>query len=276
VSRLVSVSLASKDHMPTLVLPPRFTPDTIAVGNAAHAARWSVERFASWRLPEGWRGEDVALYGEPLFAAVVADQLGLVLLEPPFNWLTTLAEKYRKRDVRFATLGEARQLGQAAFVKPADDKGFLAGVFPFGAKLPGEDILPGTTPVLIAEPVKWEVEFRCFVLEREVVTLSPYLRYGELAQSPEGQWEDERTENAREFAQGVLCDDSVSLPPAVVVDVGIIEGRGWAVIEANAAWGSGIYGCDPRAVLRVVRRACLQREQVSAAESRWVVVRVAG
>jgi hypothetical protein len=262
--------------MPTLVLPPRFTPDTIAVGNAAQAVGWPVERLPRWRLPDGWRSEDVALYGEPLFAAVVADQLGLVLLEPPFDWLTTLAEKYRKRDVRFATLGEARQLVQAAFVKPADDKCFLAGVFPSGAQLPSEDILPGATPVLIAEPVRWEVEFRCFVLEREVVTLSPYLRNGELAQSPEGHWEDERTEVAREFAQGVLSDGSVSLPPAVVIDVGIIEGRGWAVIEANAAWGSGIYGCDPAAVLRVVRRACLPRGQVPTSDGRWVVERAAG
>lgn len=262
--------------MPTLVLPPRFTPDTIAVGNAAHAVGWSVERFLSWRLPEGWRGEDVALYGEPLFAAVVADQLGLILLEPPFDWLTTLPEMYRKRAVRFATLGEARHLRQPTFVKPADDKCFLAGVFPSGVQLPSEDLLPGTTPVLIAEPVKWEIEFRCFVLEREVVTLSPYLRYGELAQSPEGHWEDERTDPAGEFAQRVLKDGSVNVPPAVVMDIGIIEGRGWAVIEANAAWGSGIYGCDPEAVLRVVRRACLSREQVPATDVPWVVKRAAG
>jgi len=262
--------------MPTLVLPPRFTRDTIVVGNAARAAGWAVERFPSWRLPDGWCGEDVALYGEPLFAAVVADQLGLILLEPPFDWLTTLAEKYRKRAVQFSTLGKARQLGQPAFVKPADDKCFLAGVFRSGAQLPSEDILPGTTPVLVAEPVKWEVEFRSFVLDSEVVTLSPYLRSGELAQSPDGHWEDERTDQAREFAQSMLSDRSVNLPPAVVMDVGVIEGRGWAVIEANAAWGSGIYGCDPEAVLRVVRRACLPRGKVPATDVRWVVERAAG
>src|SRR5262249_17807356 len=109
-----------------------------------------------------------------------------------------------------------------------------------------------------------------------VVTLSPYLRYGELVQSPEGHWEDERTDAARGFAQGVLSDGSVTLPPAVVMDVGVIEGRGWAVIEANAAWGSGIYGCDPAAVLGVVRRACLQRGRVPATDGRWVVERAAG
>jgi len=61
--------------MPTLVLPPRFTPDTIAVGHAAAAVGWEVERLPSWRAPEWLRGQDVVLYGEPLFAAVVADEL---------------------------------------------------------------------------------------------------------------------------------------------------------------------------------------------------------
>jgi hypothetical protein len=35
----------------TLVLPPRYTPDTIAVGRAAGSAGWDVERLASWRVP---------------------------------------------------------------------------------------------------------------------------------------------------------------------------------------------------------------------------------
>lgn len=261
--------------MPTLVLPPRFTPDTIAVGHAAVAIGWAVERLPSWRVPEWLRGRDVVLYGEPLFAAVVADELGLALLEPPFDWLPMLAAEYRQRQVRFATLEEARQLQQPAFVKPADDKCFVAAVFSSGQQLPGEDVLPSATPILIAEPVQWEVEFRCFVLERQVATLSPYLRLGELAQSSDGIWSDDRTEQARVFAQGVVSDNSVDLPPAVVMDVGIINGRGWAVIEANAAWGSGIYGCDPAEVLRVVRRACLRRDQVSTADQRWVVVRSA-
>jgi hypothetical protein len=46
------------------------------------------------------------------------------------------------------------------------------------------------------------------------------------------------------------------LPVAVAVDVGVIRTRGWAVIECNAAFGAGIYGCDPLEILRVLRCAC--------------------
>ena len=51
----------------------------------------------------------------------------------------------------------------------------------------------------------------------------------------------------------MLSDARVDLPRATVIDVGTIAGRGWAVVEQNAAWGSGLYGCDPEQVLEVLR-----------------------
>src|SRR5438034_11023516 len=94
--------------MPTLVLPPRYTPDSIALGGAAATAGWEVERLASWRVPDWLVGRDVVLYGEPLFAAVVAEPLGIALIEPTFGWLPSMALEYRQREVRQATLSSAR------------------------------------------------------------------------------------------------------------------------------------------------------------------------
>jgi len=45
------------------------------------------------------------------------------------------------------------------------------------------------------------------------------------------------------------------LPKAAVIDVGWITGKGWAVVEQNAAWGAGIYACDPEEYLKVIRHA---------------------
>jgi hypothetical protein len=58
------------------------------------------------------------------------------------------------------------------------------------------------------------------------------------------------------FCKALLQDQTAAVPEAVAVDVGIIQNHGWAVVECNAAFGSGIYGCDPVEVLRVLRRAC--------------------
>ncbi len=32
-----------------------------------------------------------------------------------------------------------------------------------------------------------------------------------------------------------------------------MHGRGWDVVEQNAAWGESLYGCDPIGILEVLR-----------------------
>jgi hypothetical protein len=148
------------------------------------------------------------------------------------------------------TLNEARQLKERVFIKPAGEKTFAAQVYESGAALPAMEWLPGDTPVLISEPVFWEVEFRCFVSEGKVQTLSPYWRGDRTAQI-DGSWpmSDDERQGAVDFAARVLSENSLTVG---VLDVGIISDFGWAVVEANPAFGSGIYGCDPLQVLQVV------------------------
>ena len=64
-----------------------------------------------------------------------------------------------------------------------------------------------------------------------------------------------------------------ALPPAFVVDVGLVEGRGWAVVEFNPAWCSGLLGTDPTAVLSVLKRSCRNVDGLEAADAAWVVTR---
>lgn len=261
--------------MPTLILPPRFTNDTNLMRKAAIEVGWDVERLSGWRPPSELRYADPVLYGEPLFAAVVADTLGLSLIEPPFHWLTTLSHHWTRRRIQFTTLADARNERQRMFIKPADDKCFPARIYESGAELPTTKILPDETPVLISDPVHWGIEFRCFVLHRQLQTLSIYLRNGDLAQRNDGTWDSSAIEykQAQHFISDLLADDNVAIPPAAVIDIGMIVDCGWAVIESNAAWGSGVYGCDPSLVLGVIRRACLVRDYVTPSDAKWVQVR---
>lgn len=257
--------------MPTLILSPRYTPDSIALRTAALLAGWRVMRLAGWRTPAGFVVEEPVLYGEPLFAAVVAEALSLALLAPPLDWLAGLPEELRRREVRYTTLREARKETRRTFIKPADDKCFPAAVYDSGRELPPDDVLPGETPVLLAEPVVWEVEFRFFVLEGEIRASSPYLRAGSLAQREDGSWDapEEELQEALAFGREVLQHQEI--PPALVMDVGYIQGRGWAVVEANPAWGSGLYGCAPSEVLKVLRRTSVPRAALLPGDLRWVL-----
>ncbi|HEY1068681.1 MAG TPA: ATP-grasp domain-containing protein [Pirellulales bacterium] len=239
---------------PTLVLTPRFTPDSQALWRAGVELGWNVERLAGWRVSEALRRTpNLVLYLEGLLGPSIAEQLGIRLEKPPVDWLPRLPEEYRRRWVTLSTLGEARSLVEPAFIKPPNEKSFPARVYR-GSELPTD--YDDETPVLVAEVVHWTKEFRCFVLERGLATFSVYLRDGELQQvNGFAHTSDEATE-VQEFVGRLLDDPRVDLPPAAVVDVGVIRDRGWAVIEQNAAWASGVYGCDPRRVLEVLKRAC--------------------
>lgn len=41
-----------------------------------------------------------------------------------------------------------------------------------------------------------------------------------------------------QFVNRVLHDPRVAVPRATVVDVGVLQHSGWAVVELNAAWGA--------------------------------------
>jgi hypothetical protein len=244
--------------MPTLVLPPRYTLDTRVLWKAAIFAGWDVERLSSWQAPVWLKAKDVAIYGEPLFVSVVAQSLGITLQKPPLDWVASLPRTYSQRRIEFKSLAEARLGPFPAFIKPAEDKFFVVQVFNEAGELPAPDESSESIPTLVAEPVVWGTEYRCFVLERNVLTACPYSCRGALLQAEDGSWpadEAERQE-ALAFADSLLADRTVGMPEALVIDVGQIEERGWAVVEANPAWGSGIYGCDPDAVLKVIHRAC--------------------
>ena len=257
--------------MTTLLLAPVFNDDSEAVRQAANRCGWQVVPIHGWDAPRGLASPKLAYYGflRPLFATILLDALGHVLLEAPLDWLATLPYVYRQREVGFTTLAAARQQTTPAFVKPAEDKQFPAQVYASGALLPDEPAVPNALPVLVAEPVEWTVEYRCFVLEGQVVALSPYRRRGQVLRAFTAR--PAEITAARRFAQSLLAEES--LPPAVVLDVGEIPGRGWAAVEANPTWAAALYGCDAAQVLPVLQRACVPAAQLTTEDLRWIVPR---
>ncbi|APR75336.1 Hypothetical protein A7982_00682 [Minicystis rosea] len=257
--------------VPTLVLSHRYSPDSNALFAAALAAGWDVERLHGFRCPEGLAARDPVFYGETLLADAIRDELGILLLDPADTFLPALPERHRLRDVRLSTLGEACARRDRMFVKPTDEKCFPAKVYENGSAIQPDPILPHDLPVLVSEPVVFEIEYRGFIVDRRLATLSPYIRGGAIARTEDGDWEADPTEvaEARACFEAILADPEADLPPAVVIDVGRMAGRGWGVVEANPAWASGLCGCDPSAVLPVLRRAAVPANLATDADRRW-------
>ena len=65
-------------QMPTLLLSSRQNADAQKLWRACIAEKWKVIHLHGWRVP-GIAPQDVAVYGEPLFAQHVAQTFGLRL-----------------------------------------------------------------------------------------------------------------------------------------------------------------------------------------------------
>lgn len=265
--------------MPTLLISRSCLPESRMLAATARKAHWDVQWLQRRCGPARLHGFECGLYAETDVALRVARLHGLALIEPALDLLTQLPSEYLLRQVEFMTLSEAKALTEPTFVKPADctAKVFDAAIYEAGRFIFCDDDLPPQTPVLASEPVDWEAEYRVVVHERKIIAFSPYIRGGWLARNAQGQWPFSQAE-AREmlsFVHELLANESVAFPPAFVLDVGVIEARGWAVVEMNPVWCSGLLGCDLSVMLPVLRRACQRIDELSCADQRWVIERSA-
>jgi len=171
----------------------------------------------------------VRLYGGDSFCQVLAQILKLQLTSPPDGWLATLDEIWLRRKLFLTTLDEIQTF--PCFAKPVVPKQFSAQIYKERKQLEAHcQGLPGETPVFTGEVVEIEAEARGFFLEGQLQSFSVYEGVG----SPEL------------YLRSLQC---LPQPATCVIDVAHLRGRGWAVLEANATWGAGLNGCDPRAVI---------------------------
>jgi|SRR6185436_5320191 len=226
--------------------------EILALQISAREYGWDViPADSSWRLDEELIAKKQlgVPYGSQMFCEIIAQQMNWKLHQNAFDWLARLPKHYLKRQVDFMSLKEAKNLHVKKFIKPADDKCFDAKVYEVGTFKPS-DLISEDYPVLVSEIVKWDLEYRCFVKNGIVYTWSNYLFFGEV--------------NERKYKYMIPGDDirpdqfvlnllnEIGETPNCVIDIGIIHNKGWAVIETNPIWASGIYGCDPYKIIEAM------------------------
>ena len=261
--------------MTTLLLSTWKLPAAEALAEAARRRGWKVVDLASAEPPVD--GEMV-FYGGSDVVDQVAAQFDLALLEPPFDLLVRTPVEFVSRSVGCARYEELEPFDQPMFAKPADvrRKAFDAGIYRDVRDARLETVLDPRMPVLLSEPVEWLEEHRCFVLNGQIAATSPYLRFGRPAWQPyEKRAECSLPAGAREFCERLLNQRELPLPPAFVVDVGLIHGRGWAIVEYNPAWCSSLLGGEPAKVLPVLARASVSRVRLAAEDEPWLAGDVA-
>jgi ATP-grasp domain-containing protein len=221
-----------------LLIPDKSDLERDAVANSFKRGGGTVHRIGRFWDPPTLEPSTVRVYGADAFCLVLQQKLGLTLCSPIDELLLQVPAEFLKRRVTGHTLGEVLSGTFPWFIKPVTPKQFRAAVYESREALAAEcrDLPPGTA-VFVSEPVAFAAEARTFVLDGLVLDAAVY----------EGKSD---AVGAGRFVGGLTL--SMPLPRTVVVDVGFIDGRGWAVIEFNAAWGAGLNGCDPDKVLPAI------------------------
>jgi hypothetical protein len=252
-----------------LLLSTRTMPGTPALADAARSAGWSVHVWDE--SPPNLALNRVVYYGRTDMVRQAAARYRLALPEPPLDLLARLPASLLLRDVEFARFRDLYRLKGPTFIKPADplDRCFDAGVYSDSRDIRASRGIDPDRPVLVAEPVDFLAEFRSFVREDSVVATSPCLSFGRPVWRAWGQGGEKATPSrgAIVVCRRLLKARSPALPPAFAVDVGLVDGRGWAVVEFNPAWCSGLLGADPGVVLGVLERASRDADDLDTADA---------
>lgn len=169
------------------------------------------------------------------------------------GWLARVPRELLGRDVWAGTVADLPSAPPRGWCKPAESKipalqaGWYDSTEEFQVALALLGV-PENEPVHVSATfLDLADEYRCFVAHGQVAAVGAYLRAG---QTWDPAWElepDRHQAAAVAFAQRALDAMGADQPPGFVVDVGRCADGSWVVVEANASWSSGIYGCAPRA-----------------------------
>ncbi len=260
--------MQSHDHSAgTLLLASMQLPSARQLAAVIQRRHWNVVALDEHSNPDikGPR----TFYGGTDRAAEYAARFELCLIEPPLDLLARVPHELLSREVRFGTLAAMGHISGPVFAKPADPilKNFDAGVYRGVSEIRGRRPLDGQTQLLVSEPVEWTSEFRCFICEGSVAAWSPYLSYGRPTWKP--GCAGALPPNLAAFCERLQDGIGHMLPPAYVVDIGVMEDGRWAVVEFNPAWCSGILGADVAHVLRVVERSAVYNTTATLDDRRW-------
>ena len=228
-----------------LLIPNKTDIERDAVASAWENAGGKVLRVDKFWEPPDLDKAIIRIYGNAIFALVIREKKPIKLISPDDYLQITLNEKWLKRKINLIILKDITSMAFPLFAKPLIPKEFRSGVYRDIDELARECRgLSEYTTILASEIVSFESEVRCFILNNHIETMSVYS--GEAFVSA-----------AEKFVKSFLANtrNRRLLVDAYVLDIGYIKDRGWAVIEANPAWGAGLNGCDPSKAINCIYAA---------------------
>ena len=196
-----------------------------------------------WEHPNIDPHKRITIYGIDTFSLVLAQILGVKLIEPRDELLSELDFNWIKRNIEIIKISEINRSIFPIFIKPIKPKTFRSKVYndykSFIEEIKG---IKKNEQVIKSTIIEIESEVRAFILHNEILDMAIYKGNSDL-------------NAARKFLIDFLQNHTIDLPKTYVIDVGYHQKNGWYVIEFNSSWGAGLNSCDPNKVINGIRLA---------------------
>ena len=201
--------------------------------------------------------------GGPLGTAI-ATGAPIRLVGATAKWFAGLPAEVTGRSWTLGRVADARALltRGPAFVKLAEAKfrGLPARRYrsleDFDTVLAGVHAAPGLPLLATSGWLPIDSEYRVFTKGRDALAWSPYLVQDDpwtpLLRTHRASFHDQAAQFVSDLLAALPLDD---VPPTAVLDVARLTDNRFVLLETNHVWASGLYGCDPRAVLPAVLAA---------------------
>jgi hypothetical protein len=201
-----------------------------------------------WIKDEELANKKIAIYGNQVFAFVLAQIYDVELLSPDDTLIARLDTKWTKRQIERKQIVQLDENDFPIFIKPVIPKVFIADVFQnlaeFQEAING---LENTEEILVSSIIEnIQAEARCFVKDGAVKDIVIYEGKADLA-------------SGKEFISNFIDDYKNQLPKVTVVDIAFSEQVGWFILEFNACWGAGLNGCNAEKVIDCILSATINK-----------------
>ncbi len=225
-----------------------FIPDKIDIERDSIANTWIDNGGEVKRIGKFWEkpildSRRVTIYGIDTFSLVLAQVIGVSLIEPKDEVIRDIPAKWIKRKIHVTAIADINTSIFPTFIKPVKPKTFTSKVYHTLQEFLTET--KGIEPneeIIQSDIIQIDSEIRAFILDNQILDLAIY----------EG---DAHIAFAKAFLEDFLNNHTIDLPKTYVVDIGYNHKDEWFIIEFNSSWGAGLNGCDPNNVISGIREA---------------------
>ncbi len=198
-----------------------------------------------WERPNINYNKRITIYGIDTFSLVLAQIIGVKLVEPKDELISKLNISWIKRTINILNISDIDDSLFPTFIKPVKPKTFTSKIYKsLGDFLEETNGIDKSENVIQSDIIIIESETRAFILNDKILDIATYEGNANLTE-------------ARVFLNSFLKHHSIDLPETYVIDLGYNKTNGWFVIEFNASWGAGLNGCSPNKVINAIRAATI-------------------